>query len=265
MSETTEKTGVQAVLFALQIMEHVAVQPEAIGVTTLAEHFGTNKSRIFRHLKTLAQQGYVVQELASERYRIGARLVALSHAIGDSVDIVREARIVMRKVRNTLKNSVVLSMMDHGGLRVVAVESGTSAVEITVKPGSLLNYHSSAQGKIALAFGTPELFSKATKNGFTAHTPKTITTLTALSVDLEKVRKQGWAIAPSEAVTGLNALATPIFDAAGNLVASIAIVDSVQFISESPNTTQIETMVNAGRSISESIGFKPRRSMHSFE
>jgi DNA-binding IclR family transcriptional regulator len=264
MSENTEKTGVQAVLFALQIMEHVAVQPEAIGVTALAEYFGTNKSRIFRHLKTLAQQGYVVQEEASERYRIGARLVALSHAIGESVDIVREARIVMKKVRNTLNHSVVLSMLDQGGLRVVAVESGTTAVEITVKPGSLLNYHSSAQGKIALAFGSPALLAKTKKSGLAEHTPKTITTPEKLDQELERVRQQGWAIAPNEAVTGLNALATPIFDASGSLVASIAIVDSVQFIGEQPTALQIETLVHAGLSISESIGFKARRVMHSF-
>lgn len=264
MTDSNETTGVQAVLFALQIMEHVAVQPEAIGVTTLAEYFGTNKSRIFRHLKTLAKQGYVVQDEASERYRIGARLIALGNAIGDSVDIVREARIVMKKVRNKLNHSVVLSMMDQGGLRVVAVESGTSAIEITVKPGSLLNYHSSSQGKIALAHGTPTLLAKVKKAGLTAYTPKTITKPEDLDRELARIRKQGWAVGANESVTGLNALAVPIFGADGSLVASLAVVDSVQFIAEKPAAEQIDTMVEAGQSISESIGFKPRRAMHSF-
>jgi IclR family transcriptional regulator, KDG regulon repressor len=149
-------------------------------------------------------------------------------------------------------------------LRVVTVESGTSAVEITVKPGSVLHYHSSAQGKIALAFGVPALLAKARKTGLAEHTPQTITSPTKLDQELERIRKQGWAMAPNEAVTGLNALATPIFDATGSLVASIAIVDSVQFIGEQPTALQIETLVNAGRSISESIGFKPRRVMQSF-
>lgn len=261
MNAPTETTGVQAVLFALQILEHVAVQREAIGVTTLAEHFGTNKSRIFRHLKTLAQQGYVVQDEASERYRVGARLIALCNAISDNVDIVREAGVVMRKVRNTLNHSVVLSMMDRGGVRVITVESGTSAVEITVKPGSLLDYHSSAQGKIALAYGTPALCQQVIADGLVAHTPQTITDGKVLEKELEQIKKQGWSTSPNEAVTGLNALATPIFDATGQVIATIAIVDSVQFIGKRPTELQIETMLNAGRSISENMGFKPGRLM----
>jgi hypothetical protein len=36
----------------------------------------------------------------------------------------------------------------------------------------------------------------------------------------------------------------------------VAIVDSVQFIGDEPKAVQLDTMVNAGRSISESIGFK---------
>ena len=234
MRESKEATGVQAVLFALEILEYVAVQREAMGVTALAEHFGTNKSRIFRHLRTLAQQGYVVQDEASERYRVGARLIALGHAINESVDIVREAGPVMRKVRNALNHSVILSMMDRGGVRVVSVQSGKSAIEISVKSGSLLGFHYSAQGKIAMAYGGAAMVKKVYAAGLTTLTPQTITDEKQLDKELAQIRKQGWAIAPNEAVTGLNALATPIFDAAGQVVATIAIVDSVQFIDSKP-------------------------------
>ena len=94
------------------------------------------------------------------------------------------------------------------------------------------------------------------------HTPATISDATALDKELRSITKQGWAVAPNEAVTGLNALATPIFDASGKLVASIAIVDSLQFIPEKPTDLQIATMTNAGKAISESIGFRPGRSMN---
>jgi IclR family transcriptional regulator, KDG regulon repressor len=255
-----EAGGVQAVLFALQIMEHVAEQAEPIGVTTLAEHFSTSKSRIHRHLKTLEQQGYVVQDPVSERYRIGARLVALGHVIGESVDIIREAAPLMRQVRDELRHSVVLSMIDRGGVRVVRVEPGTSVIEITVKPGSLMNYHSSAQGKIALAFGDPQLLEATLEVPLAALTAHSITQPLALQTELAQVRVQGWAAAPNEAVIGLNALAVPVFDAAGRLAASIAIVDSLQFIGAPPSQAQIDTMRAAGLALSERIGFRPRAS-----
>lgn len=257
MTEPKESTGVQAVLFALEILEHVAVQREAIGVTALAAHFGTNKSKVFRHLRTLAQQGYVVQDESSERYRVGARMIALGQAVNDSVDIVREAGPVMRKVRNALAHSVILGILEKRGVRVVSVQSGKSDIEISVKPGSLLAHHNSAQGKIALAYGGAELFESVCAAGLAAPTPQTITSAKALEMELMQIRKQGWATAPNEAVTGLNALAVPIFDASGQVVATVAIVDSVQFISAEPDKLQIQTLLNAGLSISESIGFRP--------
>ena len=251
----TEATGVQAVLFALQILEHVAEQREAIGVTTLAGHLGTNKSRIYRHLKTLEQQGYIVQDEASERYRIGARLVAIGRAISDNVDIMREASVVMRKLRNALNHSVVLSLIDRGGVRVVAVEAGTSPIEITVKPGSLLAYHASAQGKLGLAYGSPALRNRVLAGELQAFTSETITDRRVLEAELAEIRRRGWATAPNEPVTGLNALATPIFDAHGELAGTVAIVDSVQFIGINPTEQQIASLVDAGRAISENIGF----------
>ena len=68
-----------------------------------------------------------------------------------------------------------LGMLDRGGVRVVSVQPGTSAIEITVKPGSLLGYHHSAQGKIAMAYGGAALFKKIVAAGLPALTPKTIT------------------------------------------------------------------------------------------
>jgi IclR family transcriptional regulator, KDG regulon repressor len=261
MTEPKETVGVQAVLFALEILEYVAVQREALGVTAIAEHFNTNKSKVFRHLRTLAQQGYVVQDQASERYRVGARMVALGHAINDSVDILREAEPVMRKVRNTLSHSVILGMMDKGGVRVVSVQSGKSAIEILVKPGSLLGYHYSAQGKIALAHGGAALVRKVLATDLTAMTHKTIANAKHLDKELLQIRKQGWAIAPDEMMMGLNALAVPIFDASGQIAATLAIVDSVQFVTAKPTKTQISTLMEAGQSISESLGFRSNRDL----
>ena len=153
-------------------------------------------------------------------------------------------------------------MLDSDGVRVVAVESGTSAVESTVKPGSLMDYHASAQGKIALAYGAPSLLKHALKQGLKVHTSATISDAADLTKELRTIVRQGWAVAPNEAVTGLNALAVPIFDASEKLVASIAIVDSLQFIPKKPTDLQIATMTDAARIISESIGFRPGRSMN---
>lgn len=256
MNDSQETTGVQAVLFALEILEYVATHKEPLGTTTLAEHFGTNKSRIFRHLKTLAKQGYVVQDPESEKYRVGPRMIAFASAVGNGVDVVREAEVVLRKVSNTLGHSAVLGMMDRDGVRVVSMQSGTRLFEISVKPGSLLGYHYSAQGKVALAFDSSDRLKQVLSHGLGKQAPETITSIEKLELELAQIRKQKWAVAPNEALTGMNALAAPVFDARGDLVATIAIVDSVQLLPGKPTELQITTILEAAAAISQKLGFK---------
>lgn len=256
MDDSKEPGGVQAVLFALEILEHVALQSQPVGVTAVADHFRSNKSKVFRHLRTLAQLGYIVQEEESERYRAGARLIVLANIVSNSVDIVAVADPEMRKVRDALGHSVVLSLADRDGMRVAAVRSGPSPVEVTVKPGSLLAYHASAQGKAALAYADATRIRKLAARGLAQVTEGTISDPAALERHLAQVRRRGWAVAPNEAVMGLNALAVPIFNAAGQVTATLAVVDTIQAIPATPRPEQVEALATAAATISAAIGYR---------
>jgi DNA-binding IclR family transcriptional regulator len=73
--------GVQAVGMALQILEHLAARRGAQGVTELARHMQTTKSRMHRHLRSLIAGGYVVQPPGTGKYQIGGRLLALGRHV----------------------------------------------------------------------------------------------------------------------------------------------------------------------------------------
>ena len=251
----TTGEGVQAVVLALRILERLAQEGRPMGVTALATALETTKSRIWRHLQTLVQQGYIVQSGETERYRIGARLVALGRAAGDSLDLVNAAYRAIRDLRDSLGHFSVISQVEAEGVRILSTVSGKSAIEIGVKQGSLLPFHSSAQGKIALAFGDESLRATVLNTRLEKNTPQTIVAPGALRREIEHVRRQGWAMAPNEAVIGLNALASPVFDANGSLVGAVAIVDSVQFITGEPTSEQVERTHVAGRRISASLGY----------
>jgi DNA-binding IclR family transcriptional regulator len=125
-----------------------------------------------------------------------------------------------------------------------------------VKPGSTLAAHATAQGKLMLAYGGDAAMERVLAKSLPRSTPATITERATLRAEVEQVRRQGWAIAPNQAVTGLNALAAPIFDALGTFIGAIAIVDSIQFIPEDPSARQVRQTMDAGRKISTTIGFR---------
>lgn len=248
--------GVQAVVFALQILEYLAQRRSTVGVTDLARVFGTTKSRIYRHLQTLMAAGYVIQETETERYRTGGRLIALGRVVSENFELMSAARTVMEELRDRLGHAVTLSEMELAGLRVLSTVAGTQPFEIGVKPGSLLPAHATAQGKLLLAFGPDAPREKLLRKALPANTPQTVTNPAVLREELKQIKKQGWATAPNQAVVGLNALAAPILDATGALVGTVAIIDLIQFIPARPTPEQIRRIVEVGKRISANIGWR---------
>lgn len=249
-------TGVQAVVFALDTLEYIAQHQASVGVTELARAFGTTKSRMYRHLQTLMTAGYLVQETHTERYRVSARLVALGQAVSEGFEFARAARDIARELRDKLGHAVVLSQTEAGGIRIVLLIPSRSSVEIAVKPGSVLSFHASAQGKIALAFDDPALLQTVLSGESEMKTVYTIGDPGRLKAEIELTQKRGWATAPNEAVIGLNALAAPVFDALGHYAGAIAIVDSIQFIPENPSIEQVREITEAAAQVSRNLGYR---------
>lgn len=254
--------GVQAVVLTLRILEHLAEQNREIGVTSLADALGTTKSRIFRHLQTLVQQGYVVQGSESERYSVGSQLVALGLEVAGKIDLASAATSILRSLRDTLGHSAVVSRLEKDGMRVLATMRGTSPIEIGVRPGSLLSFHGTAQGKVALAFGAETLSALVYRSRLDLLTPHTIVSPAGLRREVNRIRDQGWAVAPNEALLGLNTLAAPIFDSNGDFVGSVAINDSIQFIEAEPAQEQIAQLVRAASDLSRELGFTDKTKRH---
>lgn len=248
--------GVQAAVLMLRTIEYLSENKRPVGVTALAQALGTTKSRIHRHLQTLMQQGYVVQAPDSDKYEIGPRLMTLARHINESFDIAGFVSPALQELRNSLGHFAVYSQVEEAGMRVLATVSGTSPIEIGVKQGSLLPFHASAQGKLALAFGRDEIRQRTLGSKLEKFTPRTIVKATALDREMEIIRRQGWAVAPDEVAVGLNALAAPVLDATGRLVGAVGIVDLTQFIPPEPMRDQIrQTLSIAGR-VSRMLGYK---------
>lgn len=256
ISGSSRGSGIQAVLLALGTLEYLAQRRSAVGVTELAQAFDTTKSRMHRHLQTLVSAGYILQDASSDRYRVSARLMALGDAVSENFELSDAARTAMHELRDSLGHAVAVSSPEADGVRIVAVLRGRSDVEIGVKPGSLLHFHDTAQGKAALAFGDPGLLRDVLTRDLPPSTEHTITDPSALEAEIEAIRARGWAISPNQTVIGLNALAAPVYGALGQYAGAIAIVDLVQFLSETPGDEQINRVLTAARQISEHLGYR---------
>lgn len=258
MTEAPRASSIQAVAFALEILEYVARCQTSVGVSEMARAFGTTKSRIHRHLQTLVGAGYLIRNEDTERYSISARLMALGQAVSESFELAGAAREIARELRDQTGHAVAISQPEPEGNRILLIVPSRSNIEIYVKPGSILPFHSSAQGKVTLAFGDQILLPQVLAGRMVRGTPFTVVDPDRLSAEVEAVRKRRWATAPNESMVGLNAIAAPIFDALGGYVGAIALTDSIQYVPETPTTEQVTRLLAAADKVSANLGYRKK-------
>lgn len=255
-TENSDKSDtIQSVAMALQVLETLANAKGDMGVTALASALDTTKSRIHRHLRNLMSMGYISQSEQTERYRIGARLIALGQAALGSADFTSVAQPHMRTLRDSTGQAVSLGQIEATGIRILNTLHGNMQIEVGVKPGSLLGFCNSAQGKVALASMDTAKRLSLIPGSIPAATEFTITDRIELLAHINLVARQGWATAPNETMLGLNALACPIFDADHQPVATVAIVSLTQYIETPPSPSQIEAVRMAAARISADLGY----------
>lgn len=247
---------ISAVVTTLSIIEAMSEADGPVGVSNLARATGVTKPRIYRHLRTLLDSGYVAQDPDTEKYALTLRLFHIGQAIAEKVEFLVEARRAMTALRDRAGQTVTIGQVEEDGVRVVDILRHRSAFEITATPGALFDFHSSAQGKLALAFGPDRLLQSLEGTELKRWTKKTKTNLADLKMEVDQIRQSGWAVAPEEALIGINALAAPVFDGTGDLAGTITLVGSVQFIEAQPEPDQIAAVCEAARQVSAQLGFK---------
>jgi DNA-binding IclR family transcriptional regulator len=243
---------------SLRLLERLAVSREPIGVSDLAREFETSKTKVYRHLQTLARHAFVRQDGATRRYEAGIKLFMLGEHLRERFDIVTAARGDMAQLRDATGHAVTLSTLVEDQVVVLELFHGHTIVEFGTRPGTVLDLHASAHGKVALAFGAPGLLERCVAKPLKAWTPQTICSRAALERAVAEVRKRGWAVAANQVLTGVNGLAAPIFNHNGHYAGAIAIAGSVQYITATPSPEQTRAVTAAAHSISKKMGWAGR-------
>lgn len=240
--ESADTAGlVRAADTCLRILQMIAFSDTPLGVTQVAQAVGIAKGATHKHLRTLMDHGMVVQDPVTSLYHLGPKLWLMGQQAPQGQALSEIAVPLMRSLRDELGLAVVLSVPTPKSAFVLATLSSNQPINIGVRPGSELLLHSSAQGKIFLAFGDPELLDSL-REPLPRATFKTCTDLSDLRAQLGQIRQQRYATAPEEAMLGINALAAPIFDRNGRLVGSIGLIGSIQHLDAVPNAQQLETL-----------------------
>jgi DNA-binding IclR family transcriptional regulator len=182
-------------------------------------------------------------------------LFHLGQAIAADATFLSVAHDAMASLREHTGQTVTIGQIEDGGVRILHILRHRSAIEIATPPGTLFDFHASAQGKIALAFGPKRLFRAASAGTLDRYTDHTCTNPDALRTEIARVFRQGWAVAPEEAMIGINALAAPVFGTDGQLAGTITAVGSIQHLPAQPEPDVLAAVIGAAATISARLGY----------
>ena len=212
---------VQSVDRAVAILEILARDGEA-GVTEVARELGVHKSTASRLLAALDRRELVSQDTARGRFRLGVGLVRLAGAAGRSLDVVQESRPVCRALARQVGETVNLAILSGRDALYLDQVAGPAALSPHNWAGQRIPLHATSDGKVLLTSLSEAELAGCLTPPLRRFTDRTITTLDELSPVLAEVRQRGFATAVDELEAGLTAIAAPVRNEEGRVVASIS-------------------------------------------
>lgn len=215
--------GVQSVDRAVRVLEILAASGGS-GVSEVAADLQVHKSTAFRLLAALEDRGLVEQNSDRGKYQLGFGILRLASAIPVRLGVVRQARPMLDELATQLGETINLAVIREHYAVNVAEALGPSAISAQTWMGQLTPLHATSSGKILLAHldraQRDEVLDAA---GQPRLTEATITSRSALEKQLEQALSDGYASTFEEYEVGLNAVAVPVRDHTGGVVAAVSV------------------------------------------
>ncbi len=257
MHNTPEAAGgVQSVDRALTILGILARLGEA-GVTEIAGELGVHKSTAFRLVATLETHGMVEQTEGRGKYRLGVGILRLAGATTARLDVVQEARPIARRLAGDSGETVNIAVLSDRSALYLDQIAGSSALQPHNWVGQHIPLHATSNGKVLLS-GLDDTEVARRLPQLPALTGDTITTLEGLLHELDLVRRQGYAVATDELEVGLAAMAAPVRNAHGDVVASMSLSGPTFRLTQTRLKELVPALVDAADEVSQRLGWGTR-------
>lgn len=211
---------------ALRILECVALYPNGATVKQISETLLMNKPLISKNLAVFEEMEYVIRDPGTHTFRLGTKLLYLSHKMTSSLDLYSMARPFMAELNRQTEETVNLALYNATAHNLVYIGTidGNHKLRLTNAVGTSPVLTSSAVGKALMAFlPRGELAQVLESNSILPRTRFSISSQNELDEQLDITRKRGYAISDEETIEGVLGIAAPIYGVDEQIIGTIAV------------------------------------------
>lgn len=242
---------------ALTILDLFEPGTPTLTATQIARSLRVRPGSLYPALSTLERFGYL-ERRPDKRFRLGLKLLERGHTILLHLDLYERARPALRQLAQALSANAHLAVLHQGQVLYLGREEAAPSAVFPSIVGRLVPAYCTALGKVLLAHLPPgERRHLLAGRPLERRTPRTITSLRRLEVELAGVLARGYAVDNEELHEGVVCVAAPIRDHAGGVMAAISVSLLKARVTEARIEKIAQEVVRTAAIISGAMGYRP--------
>ncbi len=219
---TANKYIVPALAQGLGILSLFGGEHRSLTAPEIARRLSLPRTKVFRLLQTLQSMDYLRCSEDKRQFVLGPALLRGGFAYLASLDLVEVAQPILQRLRDRTGLSSHMVIRDRREIVYVARFPGRGTISSGVSVGTRFPVHATIIGRMTILDMDDKelagLFRGYVMERFTKQTP---TSLKALKAHLQQDRKRGYAVSQAFFEEGVSAIAAPVRDGDGHIVAAI--------------------------------------------
>jgi len=210
-SLNTSRYEAPAVKKAFQLLRVVAKSQKELGLSELAQSLGLSKSTTHGLIHALLKEGALDQNPKRKKYYIGPTIVDLAFKSWNYLRVREKAQPCLDELRDNIGETVFLGVLSSTRGIIIATAEATKPLKISSPAGTTIPLLAGAVGKIFLSQLDIKHASRyIKKHGLPSFTPQSIVKEGEYLIELDRVRKNGYALDNEEYLPGVKAVAVSL-------------------------------------------------------
>jgi DNA-binding IclR family transcriptional regulator len=217
-----KKYWVPALEKSTRILELIADNPYQLKLIDLSKRLDINKSSMFSLLHTMEELRWIDKD-KGDTYALSSFFGLIGSGYFRQYDFISLFRQEASRTKLAIGETIQLAKLDGCDVLYLAKEEAPSPVRLASDPGMKFPAHSTALGKVMLAYlPESEIMRLYPQEQLPVATEHSIGSRDELLRELRKIRIGGAAYDLQEAVVGFSCVAAPVMGMAGEVIAAVS-------------------------------------------
>ncbi len=249
-------SSVRALVRGLSILRCFDVTHPAWTFVELRKKVGLSNATTYRLVKTLEAQGFLTLDQATSKYHLGSSMLQATYLMLSHSELARMAHPHMERLVALTGETVDMSVWtEEGPLHIYAVFT-SRPFKPPQQIGQTFNDICNASAKVFLAFGPESRRQAVLARQQAPCTEYSIVDPDKLVSEWNRVRQDGVSYDFQEHVIGICAVAAPVRDSTGAVLAAIAVTPPVERFGPAEMRRCAEAVKETALALSHEMGYR---------